>query len=211
MWGCAHMIAGTHRGQKEAVDPLELELVISSCEYPLIGTGNQSWVLCRSSICPTCSYPLSCLCSSCFVFNKTLPQLFLSILHSQRVWHLFSRSSQCSWFIQCHAWFFTLYFAVKYFSKQNLTIEDSVSHSAHMAISNTDGKLWRWVKSFLMKGLFTKIWLCRGRPTKEGKISSRLEIPLPMYVKGQKGAEWFPKPRKSCSCCRRLPNVMCEL
>lgn len=52
------------------------------------------------------------------------------------------------------SWFFTLYIAVKSFSKQNLTIEDSVSHGAHMASSNADGKLRKVSIKVLMKGLF---------------------------------------------------------
>lgn len=37
-----YMGVGIHRGQKRALDPLEAELVIGSCEYPHIGTGNQT-------------------------------------------------------------------------------------------------------------------------------------------------------------------------
>lgn len=52
------------------------------------------------------------------------------------------------------SWFFTLYIAIKSFSKQNLTIEDLVSHGAHMASSSADGKLRKVSVKVLMKGLF---------------------------------------------------------
>lgn len=47
MGSCAMPMPGTLRGQKLALDPLELELQVIISYH--VGTGNQTLVLCKSS------------------------------------------------------------------------------------------------------------------------------------------------------------------
>lgn len=104
---------------------------------PLLNSGLilTLWIPQPQSTIGPCVYALhhwAVSAALAFVFNKALPQLFLSILHSQSVTFVL-------WVLPVlpvHPvpWFSKFYLVVKFFAKQNLTTEDSASHSAHKAL-----------------------------------------------------------------------------
>lgn len=51
---CTTYVSSTLRGQKRVLDPLKMELHIAVSHH--LGSGNQTFVFCKSN---TCSYPLT--------------------------------------------------------------------------------------------------------------------------------------------------------